>query len=87
LFLVTCRIIDQASASRHVPDMSDMQTLVENHVAVLNEPDAERRRQLIRALSQEDAHHLARSLEAIGLDFLLLGGDGRTRAGDRFIEV
>ena len=67
----------------------------------------------IRARGQEDAHHLARILEAIGLDghhgtlklrwemlpasggdvisigldFLVLGGDGRIRTGYQFIEA
>ena len=125
--------------------MTDMQTFVQNYIAVWNEPDAERRRQLIRTLWQEDAHHLARTLEAvghagiekrvsdayekwvkekgnvfrlrdgvdghhgtiklrwemlpadaasrggevisIGFDFLVLGGDGRIRAGYQFIEA
>ena len=31
-----------------------------------NEADAGRRRELIRTLWQEDAHHLARTLEAVG---------------------
>jgi len=46
--------------------MIDMQTFVQDYIAVWNEPDAERRRQLIRTLWQEDAHHLARTLEAVG---------------------
>jgi hypothetical protein len=46
--------------------MSDIQTLVQDYIAVWNEPDAERRRRLIRTLWQEDAHHLARTLEAVG---------------------
>ena len=46
--------------------MSDMQTFVQDYIAVWNEPDAERRRQRIRTLWQEDAHHLARTLEAVG---------------------
>jgi hypothetical protein len=46
--------------------MSNLQTFVENYIAVWNEPDAERRRTLIRSLWQEDASHLARTLEAIG---------------------
>ena len=45
-----------------------MQTFVQDYISVWNEPDAERRRQLIRSLWQEDAHHLARTLEAIGYD-------------------
>ena len=46
--------------------MSNLQTFVQNYIAVWNEPDAERRRALIRILWQEDASHLARTLEAIG---------------------
>ncbi|MEA2811112.1 MAG: hypothetical protein QOJ17_5253, partial [Rhodospirillaceae bacterium] len=46
--------------------MSTLQTFVQNYIAVWNEPDAERRRALIRTLWQEDASHLARTLEAIG---------------------
>lgn len=46
--------------------MTDMQTFVQDYIAVWNEPDAERRRRLIRTLWQEDASHLARSLEAVG---------------------
>ena len=46
--------------------MTDIQTFVEDYIAVWNEADADRRRQLIRTLWQEDAHHLARTLEAMG---------------------
>ena len=46
--------------------MSNQQTFVQNYIAVWNEPDAERRRALIRTLWQEDANHLARTLEAAG---------------------
>lgn len=46
--------------------MTNMQTIAQDYIAVWNEPDAERRRQLIRSLWQEDAHHLARTLEAVG---------------------
>ena len=46
--------------------MSDMQAFVHDYVSIWNEPDAERRRALIRRLWQEDAQHLARTLEAIG---------------------
>ena len=121
--------------------MNDIQSFVERYITVWNEPDAERRRATIRALWQEDAHHLARTLEAfghdgiesrvataydkwvkekgnvfrlrdgvdghhgtlklrwemlpasggdvisIGLDFLVLGGDGRIRTGYQFIEA
>jgi hypothetical protein len=121
--------------------MTDIQTFVRDYIAVWNEPDAERRRQLIRTLWREDAHHVARTLEAvghagietrvadayqkwvheqgnvfrlrdgvdghhdtiklrwemlpaaggevisIGLDFLVLGGDGRISNGYQFIEA
>jgi hypothetical protein len=46
--------------------MSDMQAFVQDYLSVWNEPDAERRRGLIRKLWQEDAQHLARTLEAVG---------------------
>ena len=46
--------------------MSDIQTFAQDYIAVWNEPDAERRRTLIRTLWQEDSHHLARTLEAVG---------------------
>ena len=46
--------------------MNDIQTFVQDYIAVWNEADAGRRRQLIRTLWQEDAHHLARTLEAVG---------------------
>jgi hypothetical protein len=46
--------------------MSNLQTFVETYIAVWNEADAERRRALIRSLWQEDAQHLARTLEAAG---------------------
>ena len=45
--------------------MSTLQTFVQNYIAVWNEPDAERRRTLIRTLGR-NASHLARTLEAIG---------------------
>jgi hypothetical protein len=121
--------------------MSDLQSFVQDYIAVWNEPDAERRRALIRTLWQEDADHLARTIEAhghagieqrvatayekwvkekgnvfrlrdgvdghhgtvklrwemlpasggevisIGLDVLVLGGDGRIRTGYQFIEA
>jgi len=64
--VITLQIIDRGVASRHVSGMSDIQTFVQDYIAVWNEPDAVRRRQLIRSLWQEDAHHLARTLEAVG---------------------
>jgi len=121
--------------------MKDLQNFVQAYVSVWNEPDPERRHHLIRTLWQEDAHHLARTLEAvghagiekrvtdayekwvkekgnvfrlrdgadghhdtvklrwemlpasggevisIGLDFLVLGRDGRIHTGYQFIEA
>jgi hypothetical protein len=46
--------------------MTDIKTFVDQYISVWNEPDAERRRAIIRTLWQPDAHHLARTLEAIG---------------------
>lgn len=48
--------------------MTDIQSFVERYVDVWNEPDAERRRQTIRILWQEDARHLSRVIEAFGHD-------------------
>jgi hypothetical protein len=64
--LITWQVIDLSRGSHHVHAMSTLQTFVQNYIAVWNEPDAERRRALIRTLWQEDASHLARTLEAIG---------------------
>ena len=44
------------------------QALADRYMALWNEPDADRRRQTIRELWQEDAKHLARTLEAVGYD-------------------
>ena len=46
--------------------MTDIQQFVDNYIRVWNEPDAEKRRATIRALWQEDALHLARTIEAVG---------------------
>ena len=46
--------------------MTDIATFVDRYINIWNEPDAERRRQTIRDLWQEDARHLARTLEAVG---------------------
>ena len=46
--------------------MTDINGFVERYVNVWNEADAGRRRRTIRALWQEEARHLARTLEAIG---------------------
>jgi hypothetical protein len=48
--------------------MTDIATFVDRYVNIWNEPDPERRRLTIRELWQEEAHHLARTLEAIGHD-------------------
>ena len=47
---------------------TDIATFVDRYINIWNEPDADRRRQTIRELWQEDAKHLARTLEAIGYD-------------------
>jgi len=46
--------------------MTNISEFVDRYVNIWNEPDAERRRQTIRDLWQEDARHLARTLEAVG---------------------
>lgn len=46
--------------------MTDLNAFVDRYLNVWNEPDAGRRRETIRALWQEDAHHLARTIEAVG---------------------
>jgi len=46
--------------------MTDIQDFVDRYINIWNEPDAERRRATVRALWQDDAHHLARTLEAVG---------------------
>ena len=48
--------------------MTNMQPFVEKYLGIWNEPNAERRRSLVRELWTEDARHLARTLEAIGHD-------------------
>jgi hypothetical protein len=48
--------------------MTDIQEFVDRYVNIWNEPDAERRRQTICDLWQEDARHLARTIEAVGHD-------------------
>ncbi len=46
--------------------MIDINTFVESYIGIWNEPDSEVRRQTVRALWQEDARHLARTIEAVG---------------------
>jgi hypothetical protein len=48
--------------------MTDIPTFVDRYINIWNEPDAERRRETIRALWQPEARHLARTIEAIGYD-------------------
>jgi hypothetical protein len=48
--------------------MTDIKEFVDRYVNIWNEPDAARRRQIIRELWQEDARHLARTIEAVGHD-------------------
>lgn len=46
--------------------MTDIAIFVDRYVNIWNEPDPARRRLIIRELWQEEAHHLARTLEAVG---------------------
>ena len=46
--------------------MTDIKQFVDRYINIWNEPDDRARRQTIRDLWQEDARHLARTLEAIG---------------------
>jgi len=46
--------------------MTDIKEFADRYVNIWNEADAGRRRQTVRELWQEDARHLARSIEAIG---------------------
>ena len=48
--------------------MTDIATFAGRYVNIWNEPDPQRRRQTIRDLWQENAHHLARTIEAVGHD-------------------
>src|SRR5205807_750982 len=48
--------------------MTDIKEFADRYVNIWNEPDAGRRRQTVRALWQEDARHLARTIEAVGHD-------------------
>ena len=52
----------------HLAGMENINRFVDRYVNIWNEADDERRRQTIRDLWQEDARHLARTLEAIGHD-------------------
>ena len=46
--------------------MTDIKQFVDRYINIWNEPDAGARRCTIRDLWQEDARHLARTLEAFG---------------------
>jgi hypothetical protein len=48
--------------------MENINRFTDRYINIWNEADDERRRQTIRELWQEDARHLARTLEAIGHD-------------------
>ena len=48
--------------------MTDVKQFVDRYINVWNEPDAALQRQTVRELWHEDAHHLARTLEAVGHD-------------------
>jgi hypothetical protein len=68
---ITSQVVVSTPVHRHLrvskeTAMTDINEFVDRYVNVWNEPDAERRRETIRALWQEDAHHLARTLEAVG---------------------
>ena len=60
---------------------TDIATFVDRYINIWNEPDADRRRQTIRELWQEDAKHLARTLEAIGYDGIETRVANATRNG------
>jgi hypothetical protein len=68
---ITSDVIAAAIVCHHLPHikeklMTDIKEFVDRYINIWNEPDAEARRQTIRDLWQEDASHLARTLEAIG---------------------
>jgi len=48
--------------------MTDIRDFVNRYINIWNESDADKRRATIRALWQEDAQHLARTIEAVGHD-------------------
>jgi hypothetical protein len=73
LVSITWDVIACAAIRAHLPgdkesDMTDIRSFVDRYIGIWNEPDPERRRATIRTLWQEDAHHLARTLEAVGHD-------------------
>src|SRR5476649_158488 len=68
---ITSNVIARALARGHLLAMkeklmTDIKQFVDRYINIWNEPDDNARRQTIRALWQEDARHLARTLEAIG---------------------
>src|SRR5471030_2248625 len=68
---ITSNVIARAVARSHVllmkeKLMTDIKQFVDRYINIWNEPDDTARRQTIRDLWQEDARHLARTLEAIG---------------------
>lgn len=68
---------------RNVPRMSTLNAFVEKYISIWNEPDGIMRRQRIRELWVEDAHHLAKTLEAVGHD----GIESRvTNAYDKWVK-
>jgi hypothetical protein len=46
--------------------VTDIDAFVERYIGIWNEPDGEARRRIVRTLWQEDARHLARTIEAVG---------------------
>jgi hypothetical protein len=46
--------------------VTDIETFVESYIGIWNEPDDEARRRTVQALWQEDARHLAPTIEAVG---------------------
>src|SRR6185503_6994568 len=70
---ITSHVIAGANATRHLEDnqeiaMTDIAAFVDRYVNIWNEPDPQRRRETVRELWQEDARHLARTIEAAGHD-------------------
>src|SRR5476651_2697455 len=59
--------MSRANVTQEKP-MTDINLFVDRYLNIWNEPDDECRRETVRALWQEDAHHLARTLEAVGHD-------------------
>lgn len=46
--------------------MSNLNAFVEKYISIWNEPDSAKHRWCIRELWVEDAHYLAKTLEAVG---------------------